>query len=93
MKLVLDTSVAGYLCHPRRHAEVKLWFRGVVGLRRHELVLPEVVDFELRRELLRLGSTAGLRLLDALPTEVLYLRRPRAPPFNGDLFGHSVPSS
>lgn len=74
MKLALDTTLLGQLCHPRRHHDVKLWYRGILGVRQHEVFLPEVVDYELRRELLRLGSTASLRALDAMPeTEVVYL--------------------
>jgi predicted nucleic acid-binding protein len=37
------------------------------------LYLPEVADFELRRELLRIPSVASLRELDRLPLEILYL--------------------
>jgi predicted nucleic acid-binding protein len=70
---MLDTGVLGAICHPRRYAEVKLWFRGVVGVGGHDVFLPEVADFELRRELLRLGSTASLRELDRLPSEVAYV--------------------
>lgn len=73
MKLVLDTSVAGYLCHPRRYSDVKLWYRGALGVRRYEFFLPEIVDFELRRELLRLKSGHALAALDAIPAEAKYI--------------------
>ncbi|MFO0608714.1 MAG: PIN domain-containing protein [Polyangiales bacterium] len=73
MKLALDTSVLGALCHPRKHADVKLWFRGVRGVQGATVYLPEVADFELRRELLRIPSPASLRALDSLPAEIDYL--------------------
>lgn len=73
MKLMLDTSVVGALCHPRRGAEEKLWFRGVIGVRSGQVYLPEVADFELRRELIRLGASASLRKLDGLPLEIRYV--------------------
>jgi predicted nucleic acid-binding protein len=70
---MLDTGVLGAICHPRKHADVKLWFRGIVRIGGHDVFLPEVADFELRRELLRLGATASLRELDRLPSEVGYV--------------------
>lgn len=73
MRLMLDTGVLGAICHPRKHADVKLWFRGILRVRGHDVFLPEVADFELRRELFRLGATASLRELDDLPSEVLYV--------------------
>lgn len=73
MKLMLDTSVLGQICHPRKHADTKLWFRGVRGVQGATVYLPEIVDFELRRELLRIPSAVSLRALDALPSEITYL--------------------
>ncbi len=73
MKWMLDTSVLGQLCHPRKFPEIKLWFRGLLGVRQHQIYLPEIADFELRRELERLNATASLRVLDGLPTEIAYL--------------------
>ena len=29
-RLMLDTSVLGWVCHPRKYADVKLWLRGVL---------------------------------------------------------------
>jgi predicted nucleic acid-binding protein len=73
VKLLFDTGVLGALCHPRKHADVKLWYRGLLGVRRDTLYLPALADFELRRELLRLGATASLRALDRLATEIVYI--------------------
>ena len=73
MSFILDTTVLGQLCHPRKHADVKLWFRGLIGVRRETVYLPEVCDFELRRMLLHLCATASLRTLDSLPAELTYL--------------------
>jgi hypothetical protein len=50
VRLVLDTGVLGQVCHPRKHHDVRSWFRRAV--REHEFLISEVADYELRRELL-----------------------------------------
>jgi hypothetical protein len=30
VKLLLDTGILGQICHPRRHADVREWFRRAV---------------------------------------------------------------
>jgi predicted nucleic acid-binding protein len=71
VKLVLDSNVLGKICHPRKHLEVRAWFVGAV--REHEVLLPEVADYELRRELVRIGSTRSLARLDELTRELRYV--------------------
>jgi predicted nucleic acid-binding protein len=66
--IVLDTSILGMITHPKAQGEprdcfewfMSLWARGV------QFVLPEICDYELRRELLRLRSTRALSRLDEL---------------------------
>jgi predicted nucleic acid-binding protein len=69
--LLLDTSVVGWICHPRRHAEVRRWL--ATALRAHEILVSEVADYELRRELLRIGARRSLQRLDELGRELRYL--------------------
>ena len=71
MKLLLDSNVIGKICHPTKHQDVRVWFGAAV--REHEVLLPEVGDYELRRELLRIGSRRGLRRLDELTRELRYV--------------------
>ncbi|MEO6811249.1 MAG: nucleic acid-binding protein [Isosphaeraceae bacterium] len=59
---------------PRGKPEVdqcRAWLRALdrTGAR---FVIPEVADYEVRRELLRVGATAGLRRLDALVMAMAY---------------------
>ena len=66
--LFLDAQVLGILAHPRGGDEprrCRAWARQMVaaGVR---LFVAEVADYEVRRELIRLNATAGLRRLDQL---------------------------
>lgn len=70
-KLLLDSNVIGKICHPTKHQDVRVWFGAAV--REHEVLLPEVGDYELRRELLRIGSRRSLRRLDELTRELRYV--------------------
>ncbi len=71
MKLLLDTGVLGQICHPRRHADVRTWFgRAIQG---SVFLISELADYELRRELLRLGSARSLARLDELTRELPYV--------------------
>jgi len=58
MKLVLDTSTLGQLCHPKEviNRPVTQWLSDILAqrLERHVVHLPEIADYELRRELIHL---------------------------------------
>lgn len=71
MKLILDTSVLGWACHPRKHGDVRAWLRRAVLV--HEILVSEVADYELRRELIRIGATRSLARLDELGRELVYV--------------------
>ncbi len=71
VKLVLDTGVLGQVCHPRRHDDVREWLARVVD--EHEVLISEVSDYELRRELLRLDARRSLARLDELGRELRFL--------------------
>jgi predicted nucleic acid-binding protein len=71
MRIVLDTGILGQVVHPRRYAEVREWLGNVVET--HEVLVSEVCDYELRRELLRLGALRSLSHLDELSRELRYL--------------------
>jgi len=72
--VVLDTGVLGPLTHPKGSAESKRcldWFTSLVdsGV---VFVLPEIADYELRREALRARRTSVAQRLDALKTLIRY---------------------
>jgi predicted nucleic acid-binding protein len=71
VKLLLDTVVLGEICHPRKYPEVKGWLGRVV--KEHEILVSEVADYELRRELHRIGAQRSLARLDELTRELRYV--------------------
>ena len=71
MRLVLDTGILGQICHPRRHQDARDWLGEAAA--QHEILVSEVADYELRRELLRIESARGLARLDELIRELRYL--------------------
>ena len=71
MRLLLDTAVLGEVCHPRKYGDVRGWLaRAVIH---HEILISEVADYELQRELLRIGSHHSLARLDELTRELSYI--------------------
>lgn len=69
---MLDSIPLGLMCHPNAGAEVRAWCRGV-GRSGAVLAVPEVADYEVRRELIRLRKSASIRRLDDYKRRLLYL--------------------
>lgn len=72
--VLLDASPLGMITNPRSSPEneaCKNWLSRLVseGI---EVVVPEIADYEVRRELLRAGKERGLRRLDALKRMLSY---------------------
>lgn len=65
MLLLLDTGILGKVTHPTADANkpVVAWFRAALG-RNIEFRVPEICDYELRRELLLNGFARSIGLLD-----------------------------
>ena len=73
--ILLDTTPLGLVTHPRPGTEAlacKHWLQGHItqGTR---IIVPEISDYELRRELLRARRQQGLNQLNALIQRVKYL--------------------
>lgn len=68
MILLLDTGVLGALLHPRAHIADPV-HRRLTALKMAnptlEVSVPEIADYELRRELLRAGKSKSVDRLDA----------------------------
>lgn len=69
--VLLDTMYLGMITHPRRNPEVKAWLSALVAAGAR-VVVPEIADYELRRELLLQGLTRSLKRLDELKEQLDY---------------------
>lgn len=62
--LLLDSGVLGQIAHPRPNPDTAEWVMRAANA--WAIVVPEIVDCEIRRELLRIRSIRGLSRLDRL---------------------------
>jgi predicted nucleic acid-binding protein len=73
--VLLDAGPLGLVTNPRRSARSTAcaqWLQGVIAAGARVL-LPEIADYEVRRELLRANKLKGLARLDALAGLLEYL--------------------
>ena len=63
--VLLDAGPLGMISHPRAKLDVVTWLARLVasGV---EVMIPEIADYEVRRELLRAGRLQGVDRLDQL---------------------------
>jgi predicted nucleic acid-binding protein len=60
------------IAHPRANPEILSWLTGMIR-EGTEVIVPEITDYELRRNLLLEGLTGSLRRLDHLKAVLNYL--------------------
>lgn len=70
--VLLDTGPLGMIAHPRPTPEIVAWLRDLLRAN-VSVCVPEIADYELRRELLRFGSAKGIERLNALKEGLDYL--------------------
>jgi predicted nucleic acid-binding protein len=74
--IALDATPLALICHPNdRLADVRdtrRWLRAHLEAGT-DVLIPEISDYEVRRELLRAGKTTSLRRLDLLQDGLTYL--------------------
>jgi predicted nucleic acid-binding protein len=63
--VLLDAGPLGMVAHPRPAEEIIVWLAKLLGAR-VEVLVPEIADYEVRRELLRAGLKKSIRRLDQL---------------------------
>lgn len=65
--ILLDTGPLGLLTNPKKSPEAvaaTYWAMNIMAAG-HQIIVPAIADFEVRRELERAGKTKGLAQLDA----------------------------
>jgi hypothetical protein len=75
MVIVLDTGPVGMITNPNASAtnrECYQWMESLV-LQGAQVWVPEIADYEVRRELLRANKVRGLARLDLLKNSIGYL--------------------
>ncbi len=70
--IALDAGILGQVSHPRPNREFADWFDDVLTTET-VIAIPEIADYEVRRELLRVDKKAGIERLDRLKSTFLYL--------------------
>ncbi|MCP2729087.1 nucleic acid-binding protein [Symplocastrum sp. BBK-W-15] len=74
--ILLDSDPLGMVTTPKAKSlvchECKLWFNSLEP-KGYIVMLPEIADYEVRRELLRAGKIAGIQRLNQLKALLCYL--------------------
>ena len=73
--ILLDSTPLSLLCGPPRKSNVaacRLWRDSLVAAG-HTVIIPEIIDYEVRRELIRANKSASVTRLDELHDELAYL--------------------
>ncbi len=74
--ILLDTNILGMVTNPKTSSTIcqdcKYWLDNLPILG-YQVVLPEIADYELRRELIRGNKKAGIQRLDQLKSAISYL--------------------
>jgi predicted nucleic acid-binding protein len=75
MIIALDTGIIGMVTNPKSSPEsfaCTSWLKAKLAAE-DAIFLPEICDYEIRRELIRANKVAGLSRLDALKKSLNYL--------------------
>jgi toxin FitB len=70
--VLLDTGPLGMVSHPRPNRDVIEWVRNLL-FSGAEVLVPEIADYEVRRELLRAKKFKGITRLDELKRTMGYV--------------------
>ena len=73
--ILLDSAPVGLITNPKAMplaVQCQQWFLSL-SQRGYQVILPEIIDYEIRRELLRSNKLSGIRKLEQLKSEIIYL--------------------
>ena len=63
--VLLDAGPLGLISHPRPKSDIIVWLANLISAN-IDVLIPEIADYEVRRELLRAGRSKGIARLDLL---------------------------
>ena len=73
--MLLDSGSLGIVTNPKAASplsqEGKLWLQSL-PLKCYIVMVPEIADYEVRRELIRAGKVVGIKRLDELKSQIPY---------------------
>ncbi len=74
--ILLDTNILGMVTNPKSSSQIcqecKNWLDDL-PLKGYKIALPEIADYEIRRELIRANKTSGIQRLNQLKSILTYL--------------------
>lgn len=70
--VILDSGPLGRIAHPRPNREITEWLERLLGSG-VVVIVPEIADYEVRRNLLLEGLTKSVARLDQLKEVLIYL--------------------
>lgn len=75
MVVLIDSGPLGFLTNPNQTRKANACRKWAADLKAagHRVIIPEITDYEIRRELTLVGSVLSLGLLDALHNQFEYL--------------------
>jgi predicted nucleic acid-binding protein len=65
IRILLDAGPLSRACHPKLSTDINVWIQEQVR-QGNQVLVPDIADFEVRRELIRLKKTVSVKRLDAL---------------------------
>lgn len=69
--IMLDTGPLGRIAHPRPNPEIVAWLNQLLSANA-TVIIPEIADYEVRRNLLLTGLTKSVTRLDQLKNVLIY---------------------
>lgn len=70
--VLLDTGPLGMVTHPRPNTDAVEWLQRLISTGA-SILIPEICDYELRRQLIRANRRKGIARLDALEQTLEYV--------------------
>lgn len=74
--IILDSSVLGIVSNPKstnnEAQNCKIWLKNLLTSG-YKVIIPEIADYEVRRELIRANKKTGIQRLDELKNLLIYL--------------------